>query len=332
MNIALKAPKIRPRPLKHGRKAPYSKHNKAPPVTVCIAAISNAGLNQRPIILAAADRMITIGDIEFEPEQTKAFYLASHTLVLMAGEMHLHAHAIPRVLGAIKNHSSGPLLVQEIADYYAMEFAVYRRTLAERSILTPLGITMDTLPQKQREMSDHIAELINQELQLSQIKAQAIIAGLDPTGPHIYVVSDPGVSRSFDTESFAVSGLGEELARPQLMLAGYHRRWNAVDAAMLIYSAKRRAEMVSSVGPQTDMFIIADGLTPPIYQLNPSDHKEVGKIFKRQLQREKRSQQQSSRDLAKYIQKLGTGHQAGGMPTPQQPPTQQPSSDTTTPN
>ena len=42
-------------------------------MTVCIAAVCNIGQNQPPVVVCASDRMITINEIEYEPEQTKIY-------------------------------------------------------------------------------------------------------------------------------------------------------------------------------------------------------------------------------------------------------------------
>lgn len=269
--------------------------------------------------------MTTIGDIEFEPEQTKALYFATQTIGLMAGDMTVHAHCAPIVLETIKQHS-GPLLVRDIAEYYAKEFSIYRRYLAERRILAPLNLDCDTI--HTHEMTAETRKALRSEMRKSALEALITIAGLDHTGAHIYVVADPGVAISFDTESFAVTGLGAELARPQLMLARYHRRWSPVDAAFLIYSAKRRAETVSSVGTQTDMFMVVSGQNPPIYQYQANDMKVMSKIFNRQLLREQKNSKQASKEFVKYL----TGAQKPQQSTStadQQPSAQQPSSEPT---
>jgi hypothetical protein len=57
------------------------------PMTVAIAAICNIGKDPGPIIVTASDRMITIGDIEYEPAQTKVITFATRTVALFAGDM-----------------------------------------------------------------------------------------------------------------------------------------------------------------------------------------------------------------------------------------------------
>jgi hypothetical protein len=49
-------------------------------MTVCIAAVCNLEPSKLPLVVCASDRMITINDLEYEPEQTKIVFLASQTV------------------------------------------------------------------------------------------------------------------------------------------------------------------------------------------------------------------------------------------------------------
>src|SRR5258708_1478275 len=123
-------------------------------MTVCIAAICNWG--REPRIVGASDRIITMRDVEFEPDQTKHVFLASHTVALFAGEMTLHAEVCPQVyaeIGAILKKKT-PITVQEIAGLYAKGFAEIRRRDAEREILWPNNLDFKSfLSKKQRDLA-----------------------------------------------------------------------------------------------------------------------------------------------------------------------------------
>ena len=66
-------------------------------MTVCIAAVCNLIEGRPQCVLAAADRMITIGAIEYQPQQTKMVFFATNTAALFSGDMQLHAAVVPRV-------------------------------------------------------------------------------------------------------------------------------------------------------------------------------------------------------------------------------------------
>jgi hypothetical protein len=127
-------------------------------MTVCIAAVCNYGLNSQPVIVAASDRMITIGELEYEPEQTKTVNLASQTVALVAGDMQLHAAVVPKVYERIRLallDDPRNINVATIAEFYAEEFAFYRRTRAEREILVPRGLDFDRFLARQSTMAHY---------------------------------------------------------------------------------------------------------------------------------------------------------------------------------
>ena len=71
-------------------------------MTVCIAAVCHMNREGGPLVVTASDRMITIGGLEYEPEQTKTVFLASRTVALFAGDMQLHATAVPKALEGVR--------------------------------------------------------------------------------------------------------------------------------------------------------------------------------------------------------------------------------------
>jgi hypothetical protein len=70
-------------------------------VTVCIAALCrwNYRSASEPedwgfVAIAASDRMITSGDVQYEPNQTKVAQMTQRTMLLIAGDYSLHSEAI----------------------------------------------------------------------------------------------------------------------------------------------------------------------------------------------------------------------------------------------
>jgi hypothetical protein len=51
-------------------------------VTVCVAAIA-----ERYRLIGVSDRMLTAGDVEFEPEQSKLWMFSNSMAALIAGDM-----------------------------------------------------------------------------------------------------------------------------------------------------------------------------------------------------------------------------------------------------
>ena len=165
-------------------------------MTVCIAAVCDALNEHGPFIITAADRMITIGEIEYEPAQTKTVILANQTIALLAGDMTFHAAVIPVVEERIKKQLADEpsnINVSQIAEIYAEEFSYRRRALAEREILFPRGLNFDRFALRQSQLAHYQVDRIDSELLAYRIDATALIAGIDPLGGHIFRIDNPGM-------------------------------------------------------------------------------------------------------------------------------------------
>jgi hypothetical protein len=88
------------------------------------------------------------------------------------------------------------------------------------------------------------------------LKAEAIIAGVDATGPHVYHVDDPGQSTCHDNAGFFAIGIGWRHFETVFMAQRYAPTRDFYDALLLTFSAKRQAEMAPGVGRATDMIIM----------------------------------------------------------------------------
>ena len=61
-------------------------------MTVCIAAICN-----NSVIFGASDRMLTAGDIQFEPQLQKNYLLTSKIVIQVAGDASVQAEVVQLV-------------------------------------------------------------------------------------------------------------------------------------------------------------------------------------------------------------------------------------------
>jgi hypothetical protein len=178
-------------------------------MTVCIAAICN--IPRQPCIIGVADRMMTVRDAEYEPRQSKFTPMGSHGAALIAGDLQLHAAAAPATQRELSRAGPREILIKEIADIYADEFAKQRRYIAERMFLTPLNLNIDTFITGSHVIDPSLASDLTIRMQNAQIDACAIVCGLDRTGPHIYKIIDPGEVVCFDATGFAIIGLTNPL-------------------------------------------------------------------------------------------------------------------------
>src|SRR6266853_1595139 len=88
------------------------------PVTVCIAAICENGK-----LIGASDRMLTAGDIQFEPQQSKLVQLTSSMVAMIAGDSALQAEILygvrEEVARKIDADPTRWLRVSDVAEMYS---------------------------------------------------------------------------------------------------------------------------------------------------------------------------------------------------------------------
>jgi hypothetical protein len=217
------------------------------------------------MIVGASDRMLTAGDIEFEPPKPKIAQLNSFVVALTAGDSAAHAAITSETQQALLQNSIFD--VGRVAKIYANRFAAYRRGEAESAILAPLGLTTEEFLRRQHGMAPDLVSRLTSDLQRYRglEDTSAIIAGLDVRGAHLYVVSDPGFAVCNDGIGFAAIGIGQNHAESQFMFAKYTPSEKFEKALFLTYYAKKRAEVAPGVGNFTDMFYI--GFSPPQFSL-----------------------------------------------------------------
>jgi 20S proteasome alpha/beta subunit len=223
-------------------------------MTVCIAALCRVPGSSVWGIVGASDRMITTGDIEFEPPQRKVYNFTDHVIALVSGDMAAQISICTATLASIT--AAAATEVAQIADHYSAALSTYRRKQAERDVLLPLGFTLESFHERQRDLAPALLDTLTSKLWKYSLEAESIIAGIDSSGAHLYVVKSPGDVICLDAVGFAAVGYGRWHAESQFMFAEYVPGWSLSSALFLLYSAKRRAEVAPSVGLDTDLALI----------------------------------------------------------------------------
>jgi len=227
-------------------------------VTVCIAAIAGKA------VIGASDRLVTAGDVQFQPKTAKIKALTNSIVAMTAGDAWLQSEILSGVAADVQAAVSADphkwLTVRSIADQYCDRWAEVKRHRAEHAVLKPLGLTTEQFLQEQSQMDPKAVE----ELQHALIgfglpEVACLVTGVDSTGPHIFAIYD-GVPSQTDSVGFAAIGIGARHAESQLMLAQYAPDLPAAAALTLVHLAKSRAEVAPGVGPETDMFVIGPEL------------------------------------------------------------------------
>jgi len=96
-----------------------------------------------------SDRKVTVGDMEYEPNQTKVASFGN-CLVLVAGDLAIHSQAIQDTDKELKSRH---LPSRDIAIIYGRAIQAVNARHAESEILAPLGLNTDAFQAKQKDFS-----------------------------------------------------------------------------------------------------------------------------------------------------------------------------------
>lgn len=305
-----------PEPLLHPIKKRRSDGRIA--VTVCVAAICDVN-----ILLGASDRMLTSGDVEFEPQTPKIYAPTNSIAVMIAGDASLQYELLYGFYDwtNLRSKEKDPpwIPIADAAKEYRRIYQEIKSQRAATRVLGPLGLTMESFLQKQKEMApEMVKELTGAIVNFEMPEFETIIAGNDGKGAHIYLVTNNEVLCK-DGIGFAAIGIGYWHANSQFMFAKHNRERPLPESLLLTYAAKKRAEVAPGVGEGTDMFTI--GPQPGTYnEIRRDVISEVDKIYKQTRKRNVESVKRSNIEVTKYVEQLGkagaTQEQQTSIPKP----------------
>jgi hypothetical protein len=231
-------------------------------VTVCIAAMFrwNYASGRQPddwgwAALTMSDRMITAGDVQYEPRQLKFATVSDRVMILVAGDFSVHSQAVRATMQQTATIQSPT--PENVAMIYGRAIQSIKRRHAEDLYLAPLGLNTDTFLAQQREMATSFVDRLTSQMQEHVgPEVEAIIVGLDGSHMRIFTVDSQGVAHCWDDIGFAAVGSGGWHARSRLMQLGFTNSLNFAPALSAIYAAKKSAEVAPGVGGATDIYLI----------------------------------------------------------------------------
>jgi hypothetical protein len=101
------------------------------------------------MVLGAADRMLTVGDIQYEPPLPKIRLLTPSIAILPAGDFALYPEIYQGVRRVVYRRIAADPEdwwdIGEVANLYSSNYGAIRSRQAEAAILTPLGLSKSTL-------------------------------------------------------------------------------------------------------------------------------------------------------------------------------------------
>jgi 20S proteasome alpha/beta subunit len=226
-------------------------------VTVCLACVCMWPDGTLGIV-GASDRMITVGDVQFEPYFTKIFPLTSSIFALTSGESSVNGEIIAGALGDVSTElAKSPttwMPVETAARIIGRQVQAYNMRLGDLEILAPLGLTRQSFLQQSKT---HWFQDMFDKLFAVDSGSDIIVAGLDDTGAHIWKIDGKGKPWLHDPAAFAAIGSGQRHAESQFQFGRHGRDMPFSQALFLAYKAKRRSEVAPGVGRIfTDMVLV----------------------------------------------------------------------------
>jgi hypothetical protein len=234
-------------------------------MTICAAAIcqhihKELDGNLHPSIVTISDRMLSSIDIEYEPELVKIKHLSPSIASLYAGDRDFHymiAEATHQAIAA-----DNVTNVADVADLYASNFLALRKRRSEAKYLSPVGLNYESFLSRLNDGNSTLFSNLFMSILNERLGVQAIIAGTDQTGAHIYTVGtnedDGALPICHDERGFVAIGTGSRQFETEFMAQGYTRRSGSLFALWTMIAAKLRAERSPGVGAKTDSAIIAE--------------------------------------------------------------------------
>lgn len=327
------------KPLRIGPIKPYypCPKRKGVPLTVCIAAIC-----ENTKIFGASDRMMTSGDIEFEPDldvlppgnlakeiahmenfNEKIIPLTSAIVVLTAGDSGLQAEIVDEVRQIVwARNAKEPdnwWVVKDVVDVYEHCYNQAKAKRARAYAFTPFGLDENTFLSKQKDMHEAVVAEILERIKTfdaafsSMHSVETIITGMDQWAgfprPHIYqIIKSEGVDAitCCDSIGFSSIGSGSRHAESQFMLSGHSPYSAMAETLLLTYMAKKRSEVAPGVGKGTDMFAIGPTLSSfaMLDRIKDFDMKAIDQIYKDVEKGQSSSFEKAKNKTKAYMKKM----------------------------
>lgn len=213
-------------------------------MTVCIAALADVGKS----LAMACDSMLSSAELSGDRVAYKLYPLSDRfqwSAMVAADDL---THVVPVIEAAILaliGLSDSTNNLTEIERAVVTAYQGVRMQYAEDSVLSPIGMTMESIRQNP---VGHLAERVERV----DLGCQFLVAGFDWAGDgHIFTVEHPGVARNHNVSGWASIGSGAYSAISTLL---HHSVNYEMELARVLYhvcEAKFMAESAGGVGKHT---------------------------------------------------------------------------------
>jgi len=264
-------------------------------MTVCIAAINK----EHNLVAFAADRMVTatLPPIEFEHTLPKLHRITDYCIGLSAGDALLGKEIFDTVKEIAKKEKVEKKLptIKSISNQVKDVYQRIRLQRIETIQLRSRGINHQVfIEQGAKLLHPNVYAQIDHAFATNDLGLEALIIGVDESGPSIYSVRNPGVINCFDSIGFHAIGSGQMHAVISL-IETYDPKGEEAKTIYSVFKAKKIAEVAPGVGSKTDIGILK-------YKEIIKDFDENAELFKKlnELWNEEKKHQKSLTESRRF--------------------------------
>jgi hypothetical protein len=194
--------------------------------------------------------------------------------------------------------------VADIAQALGQGFGAARGQKLEQQRLSLRGLTLQTFYANHTSLNQNIVALLDNQMSQYNLGLELLLAGVDPSGAHIYSVMHPGPPENLhDTIGYAAVGSGTIHALQSLIGFGHSADAEYHQTVFRVYAAKRRSEVAPGVGLDTDMAVISGS---GIHWLTVDELQQLSEIYD---EYEKATSTELQKQLKNF--RLGEAQQGG---------------------
>lgn len=222
-------------------------------MTICIGAISDNNS-----IVAIADKMVTltggvVSTYEINENQ-KIIELGNNTVAMFAGNV-LYAN---NLLSDIKPSITETDTVRMIADKIASAYQSQLKHLINSDVLSRFGIDIETFMQQQAAYDNAFINSTVELISSADLGVEIIVAGVDPKGPQLFRIYNPGTVEDYNSVGYVSIGSGHGHATLSMVESEYQKNAPKENALLAVVKAKKKAEYDPGVGEMSTIVVIGD--------------------------------------------------------------------------
>jgi len=278
-------------------------------MTVCIAAKYKKSESETGIVMVT-DWQITDSQTSFKSEGMKLATLTSHIAIMGSGDMTYFGDLVVRVNGKLAGRKNPT--VEDAADAYWEAETDWQNEYREHHVLGKYNLNWTSYTERLAAggFPESFFAEVNRDLKNLQMPcvADAIIAGCNlnhaaKTKSDRIIKIENGIKDSVAREGYGVIGEGNTVALAEFGYSGYKHNWSLEKTLFLCYMAKKRSEVIASVGEMSLVILISSG---GIRVFKGNSKTQMDKVYKELERTRSKAEKKAYEKAGKIIEEYET--------------------------